>query len=73
MNLTEQIKSQAQKLGFELVGIIPVEPSQTVGHYEQWLKNGYAGEMGYLEKHLPLKARSAANPPRSPIDHRVGD
>ncbi len=55
MNLTEQIKTQAQKLGFELVGIIPVEPSQTVGHYEQWLKNGYAGEMGYLEKHLPLK------------------
>ena len=55
MNLTEQIKSQAQKLGFELVGIIPVEPSQTVSHYEQWLKNGYAGEMGYLEKHLPLK------------------
>ena len=55
MNLTEQIKVQAQKLGFELVGIIPVEPSQTIDRYEQWLKDGYAGEMGYLERHLPLK------------------
>ena len=55
MNLTEQIKARAQKLGFELVGILPVEPSQTIDHYEQWLKNGYAGEMGYLEKHLPFK------------------
>ena len=55
MNLTEQIKVQAQELGFELVGILPVEPSQTIGRYEQWLKDGYAGEMGYLEKHLPLK------------------
>ena len=55
MNLTKQIKVQAQELGFELVGILPVEPSQTIGRYEQWLKDGYAGEMGYLEKHLPLK------------------
>ena len=55
MNLTERIKAQAQKLGFELVDIIPVEPSQTVNRYEQWLKDGYAGEMDYLEKHLSLK------------------
>ena len=55
MNLTQQIKAQAQKLGFELVGIIPVKPSQTVDRYEQWLRDGYAGEMNYLEKHLPLK------------------
>ncbi len=55
MNLTEQIKVQAQKLGFELVGILPVEPSQTVDHYEQWLKDGHAGEMDYLKKHLSLK------------------
>ena len=55
MSLTEQIKVQAQKLGFELVGILPVEPSQTVDRYEQWLKDGHAGEMDYLEKHLPLK------------------
>ena len=55
MNLTEQIKAHAQKLGFELVGITPAERSRTIDLYEQWLKNGYAGKMGYLEKHLPLK------------------
>ncbi len=53
--LTEQIKDRAQKLGFELVGIIPAEPSEMIDLYEQWLKNGYAGEMAYLERHLPLK------------------
>ena len=55
MNLTAQIKAHAQKLGFELVGITPAERSRTIDLYEQWLKNGYAGKMGYLEKHLPLK------------------
>ena len=60
MNLTEQIKSHAQKLGFDLVGIIPAEPSKTIDCYERWLENGYAGEMAYLERHLPLK-RDARN------------
>ena len=55
MRLTEQIKAHAQRLGFELVGITPAEESQTVRLYEKWLENGYAGKMGYLEKHLQLK------------------
>ena len=55
MNLTAQIKAQAQKVGFEWVGITPAEPSQMIGRYEQWLKDGYAGEMDYLERHLQLK------------------
>ena len=55
MTLTEQIKARAQRLGFELVGITPAEQSRTIRLYETWLENGYAGEMGYLEKHLPLK------------------
>ncbi|MCZ6681030.1 MAG: tRNA epoxyqueuosine(34) reductase QueG [Candidatus Poribacteria bacterium] len=54
-NLTAQIRAQAQKIGFELVGIIPAEPSKTIDLYERWLQNGYAGEMDYLERHLPLK------------------
>ena len=55
MSLTEQIKAHAQRLGFELVGITPAEESQTIRLYEKWLENGYAGKMGYLEKHLQLK------------------
>lgn len=55
MTFTEQIKAHANRLGFELVGITPAEKSQTIRLYEKWLQNGYAGEMGYLEKHLGLK------------------
>lgn len=53
--LTERIQNHAHELGFELVGITPAEESKTIQRYREWLNNGYAGEMGYLEKHLPLK------------------
>ena len=55
MTFTEQIKTHAQKLGFELIGVTPAEESQTIRLYEKWLEKGYAGKMGYLGKHLPLK------------------
>ena len=53
--LTQQIQARAHKLGFELVGIIPAAQSETIARYRQWIENGYAGKMGYLERHLPLK------------------
>ncbi len=53
--LTQRIQAHAHELGFELVGIIPAARSETIARYRQWVKNGYAGEMHYLEKHLPLK------------------
>ena len=53
--LTQQIQTRAHELGFELVGITPAERSQTIQRYRQWIANGYAGKMGYLERHLPLK------------------
>lgn len=53
--LTQQIYQRANALGFELVGITPAAQSETIALYRQWIENGYAGKMGYLEKHLPLK------------------
>ena len=53
--LSQQIQKRARDLGFELVGITPAEQSQTIQRYRQWIENGYAGKMGYLERHLPLK------------------
>ncbi len=54
--LTQQIYQRANKLGFELVGITPAAQSETIARYRQWIENGYAGKMSYLERHLPLKA-----------------
>ena len=56
LTLTQHIHARANKLGFELVGITPAAQSETIARYRQWIENGYAGKMGYLEKHLPLKA-----------------
>jgi len=53
--LTERVQTYAHELGFELVGIIPAEESETIQRYQEWIANGYAGKMGYLERHTPLK------------------
>lgn len=53
--LTQQIQAYANELGFELVGITPAAHSETIARYREWIENGYAGKMHYLEKHLSLK------------------
>ena len=55
LTLTQQIHARANKFGFELVGITPAAQSETIARYRQWIENGYAGKMDYLERHLPLK------------------
>lgn len=53
--LTQKIHTRSKELGFELVGISPAKESETIELYRKWIESGYAGKMGYLEKHLPLK------------------
>jgi epoxyqueuosine reductase len=49
-DLTRRIKDKAYALGFDLVGITPVEPSAYGDFYERWVAHGYAGEMAYLSR-----------------------
>ena len=53
--LTQQIHTRSKELGFELVGISPAKESETIELYRKWIENGYAGKMGYLERHSQLK------------------
>lgn len=53
--ITQKIHTRSRELGFELVGISPAKESETIELYRKWIENGYAGKMGYLERHLPLK------------------
>ena len=55
LTLTQQIQAHANELGFELVGVTPAAHSETIARYQEWIENGYAGKMHYLEKHLSLK------------------
>jgi len=44
------IKAQAYGLGFDLVGITSLGPMVTAGKFDEWIANGYAGEMEYLRR-----------------------
>ena len=45
---TAALKGEAISLGFELAGAAPAVPPPGIGHFEQWLAEGFAGEMRYL-------------------------
>src|SRR5579859_5451643 len=48
--LTQKLKQKAYDLGFELAGATPAAPPSNYSSFLNWLKKGYAGEMGYLER-----------------------
>jgi epoxyqueuosine reductase len=57
MNRTAQytalLKQEAQRLGFDFVGIARAEyMEEEARHLEQWLNQGFQGEMQYLEGHF---------------------
>ncbi len=53
--LSAQIKEEAQRLGFGLVGISPVAAPPHEDSFAQWLRQGLAGKMGYLERTEPMR------------------
>jgi epoxyqueuosine reductase len=49
-DLTELVKRAAAEAGFDLAGIASVSDFPELQHFPQWLRNGNAGEMRYLEQ-----------------------
>jgi epoxyqueuosine reductase len=66
--LASRLKAQAYGLGFDLAGVVRLGPSDTFPRFQEWLRAGQHGEMGYMARgenaradprvHLP-QARSA--------------
>lgn len=54
-SLSGAIKSEAQRLGFALVGISPVSPPLHEESFAQWLRKGLGGELGYLQRTEALR------------------
>ncbi|MCH7687588.1 MAG: tRNA epoxyqueuosine(34) reductase QueG [Planctomycetes bacterium] len=48
--ISTDIKTEAQRIGFELVGIAPAVTPSGFHDFQQWLNRGYAGEMDYLPR-----------------------
>lgn len=55
-SLTDQIKSLALGLGFDLVGVTPAIPPDHWEYYLQWLEEGFSGEMDYLKRNLDRRS-----------------
>jgi epoxyqueuosine reductase len=45
------IKTLAEELGADTVGIAKAEPVQNIENFQTWLNNGYAGEMTYMNRY----------------------
>jgi len=53
--LSSQIKQEAQQLGFELVGISPLKAPPHEQSFAEWLRQGLAGELGYMKRTEALR------------------
>ncbi len=56
-SLSSRIKDQARRLGFELVGIAPLQPSDHAAFYRHWLEQGRHATMDYLARDDAVTAR----------------
>ncbi len=43
------VKQAAREAGFDLAGIAPVREFRELEYFPEWIANGHAGEMRYLE------------------------
>jgi epoxyqueuosine reductase len=57
--LAGEIKVRAKELGFDLAGIAPAEPSDYRDYFRQWLDDGRAGSMEYLQRRFEERTNPA--------------
>ena len=55
VSLSARIKEEAQRLGFDLVGISPARLPPHEESFAAWLRQGFAGELGYMERTAELR------------------
>ena len=56
--LTARLKSEAQRLGFDLAGATAAVAPPRLGAFQRWLADGFAGEMEYI----PCRAEAYEHP-----------
>src|SRR5438067_4887574 len=55
-DLTERLKAEARRLGFDQVGIAPAVAPPGYPRFLEWLEAGHAAGMGYMERHAAVRA-----------------
>ena len=59
--IATELKRTASEIGLPLTYITSAKPSVRLKHYEEWIKKGYHGEMGYLAREDRLARRRDLN------------
>ena len=49
-DLTSRLKAEAQRLGFDLAGATAAIAPPRLGAFQQWLGDGFAGQMEYIPR-----------------------
>lgn len=57
MTVHDDLKAEAQTLGFSLLGITTLDPPPHSQHFLSWLKGGHHGGMGYLSDPMAVEKR----------------
>ena len=57
--LLEHIRDWGVELGFSKIGISGIALNEAEAHFQQWLTNGYHGEMEYMARHGNKRSRPA--------------
>lgn len=50
------LQAWAQELGFQQIGISDIDVNQDAAYLQQWLANGYHGDMAWMQQHAQLRA-----------------
>jgi len=50
-SLSQQIKAQAKRLGFQQIGITDTDLSAHIPAYQNWLDQGFHADLDYMKKH----------------------
>jgi epoxyqueuosine reductase len=58
MTLVQALKTEAHRLGFDLVGITTPEPPPHLSVYQRWIAAGLHGEMSYLASERACRRRA---------------
>lgn len=56
--LTRKVKAEARRQGFSLTGVTTPDPPAHVDFFQEWIRAGYHGEMGWMASERSLNRRS---------------
>jgi epoxyqueuosine reductase len=60
LSLEDRLKQQCHILGFELAGIAAAMPADSFDQLRDWLAQGFAGDMDYMERHAEARRHPAS-------------